>query len=76
MSPQRTTQQGGPLPDPDTEPTIDVDRAARILGISIRAGYAACSKGDIPSVRIGRSIRVLTAQFLTKYGFTGNQYAA
>jgi excisionase family DNA binding protein len=71
-----TTRTGGPLPDPDTEPTISVDRAARMLGLSTRAGYAACERGEIPNVRVGRSVRVLTARFLTKCGFASHHDAA
>ena len=42
-TPRRTT-----LPDPSAEPTISVDRASRVLGLSDRATYAACERGDIP----------------------------
>jgi excisionase family DNA binding protein len=52
------------LPDPATEPTIDVDRAARILGISRRAAYDAVKRGEIPSRTFGRRICIPTAQFL------------
>lgn len=55
------------LPDPSMEPTISVYRTSRILGLSIRATYAACERGEIPHLRVGRSIRVLTGQFLRKY---------
>jgi len=56
------------LPDPVAEPTITVERAAAVLGVSRRTGYAAAERGELPSVRVGRSIRVPTARFLRQYG--------
>jgi hypothetical protein len=56
------------LPDPRIEPTIAVARGSRILGLSTRAGYMAAERGDWPVVRVGRSIRILTAKFLAQYG--------
>jgi len=55
------------VPDPATEPTIPVKRAAAVLGISIRHAYTAVDRGEIPSIRVGRSIVVPTAKFLAKY---------
>lgn len=76
MAPKRTERAAGPLPDPSTEPTISVDRAARVLGISTRAAYAACEREEIPNVRVRRSVRVLTAQFLRQYRLTDSHDAA
>jgi excisionase family DNA binding protein len=76
MAPERTPRLSGPLPDPDTERTISVDRAARLIGLSTRAVYAACERDEIPNIRVGRSVRVLTAQFLRKYGFANHHDAA
>jgi excisionase family DNA binding protein len=42
--------------------TTTVVEAARTLGISRNSAYAAVSRGDIPSVRIGRRIVVPTAR--------------
>jgi hypothetical protein len=75
MSP-KTPRPSGPLPDPETERTISVDRAARLVGVSTRGAYAACERGDWPSVRVGRSIRVLTAEFLRQYRLTDHHDAA
>lgn len=55
------------IPDAETEPTITVKRTAAVLGISIRHAYAAIGRGEIPSIRVGRSIVVPTARFLAKY---------
>ena len=42
-------------------PTISVAQAGRLLGISQGHAYKATRDGDIPTVRIGRSLRVPTA---------------
>jgi hypothetical protein len=39
-------------------PTIDVIEAGRIIGASRNAAYAAASRGEIPTIRIGRLLRV------------------
>lgn len=41
-----------------TKPVFTVDEAARLLRISRGAAYEAVRRGEIPSVRIGRTIRV------------------
>ena len=61
------TVPGGP-PDPRVEMTISPQRAAQILGVSIRAVHKAMDRGDCPAVRVGRLRRVPTAQFLATYG--------
>lgn len=56
------------LPDPDTEPTIPIPRAGRILGMGRNAAYAAARDGRFPTVPISPHRRVvLTAQFLAAY---------
>jgi excisionase family DNA binding protein len=50
------------LPDPEQQPTIAVwPDAARALGLSRSAIYDAVARGELPVVRIGRRIRVVTA---------------
>ncbi len=56
------------IPDAEAEPTIKPPRAAAILGISTRAAYNAIDRGEIPSIRVGRSIVVPTARFLAAVG--------
>ena len=56
------------IPDPASHPTITVPHAARIVGIARRTGYLAAERGDWPVLRVGRAVRVRTAQFLTMYG--------
>ncbi|MEU0560904.1 helix-turn-helix domain-containing protein [Dactylosporangium sp. NPDC006015] len=58
------------LPDPATQPTIGIAYAARILGVGLRTAYAAAERGELPAVRVGRSVRVLTGQFLRQYQLT------
>lgn len=56
------------IPDPATEPFIRPPQAAPILKVSVRAVYAAIERGEIPSVRVGRSVRIPTGQFLRAFG--------
>lgn len=64
---RRVTVNGGP-PDPQVEMTLRPERAAEILGVSVRAVHKAIDRGDCPVVRVGRLRRIPTAQFLTAYG--------
>jgi excisionase family DNA binding protein len=52
------------LPDPREEPTVLVDRAGALLGISRGSAYAAVRRGEIPSIRLGHRIVVPTAALL------------
>jgi excisionase family DNA binding protein len=36
--------------------TFDVDEAAKILGLSRNAAYAAVAAGQLPAIRLGRRI--------------------
>jgi excisionase family DNA binding protein len=49
------------LPDPLAEPTISVETAGLLLGISRGSAYAAAAAGDIPTIRVGRRLLVPTA---------------
>jgi excisionase family DNA binding protein len=40
------------------EPTVTVDEAAALLGMSRAGAYNAIREGNIPSFRVGRCIRV------------------
>lgn len=64
---RRVTVAGGP-PDPQVEMTLRPERAAEILGVSVRAVHKAIDRGDCPVVTIGRLRRIPTAQFLAAYG--------
>lgn len=67
---RRVTVDGGP-PDPRVEMTLRPERAAEILGVSVRAVHKAIDRGDCPVVRVGRLRRIPTAQFLVAYGLEG-----
>jgi excisionase family DNA binding protein len=58
----RTTMANAIVASVETpdEPTISVAEAGRLLGISQGHAYKATRDGDIPTVRIGRSLRVPT----------------
>jgi excisionase family DNA binding protein len=49
------------VPDPASQPTMQVDEIHKALGISRAAAYEAVKNGDIPSIRIGRRIVIPTA---------------
>jgi excisionase family DNA binding protein len=50
------------------EPTVTVDDAAALLGLSRNGAYNAIREGEIPSIRIGRCIRVPSAQLRKMLG--------
>lgn len=57
------------LPDPKTDPTIDLwPTAARLLGVGRNAIYAAAAAGEVPTIRIGHRFRVPTAALLRQLG--------
>jgi hypothetical protein len=43
------------------EPTASVPNAGIVLGLARNASYAAASRGEIPTLRFGRKLRVPTA---------------
>jgi len=56
------------IPDPQQEPTISVAVAAEIAGVARRTGYDAVQRGEWPSVRVGRCVRIRTREFLHQLG--------
>jgi excisionase family DNA binding protein len=52
------------LPDPVERPTVPVEEAGKLLGISRGSAYDAVATGEIPSIKIGRRIVVPTAALL------------
>jgi excisionase family DNA binding protein len=49
------------LPRAEDQPTLTVVRAAAVLGIGKSSAYAAISRGEIPSIRLGGRVLVPTA---------------
>jgi excisionase family DNA binding protein len=62
------TAQDRALPDAQREPTISVERAAAVLGVSRRAVYDGIETGAVPAARLGRRVFVRTAAFLRAFG--------
>lgn len=49
------------IPDPCDRPTLKVPEAAAYLGVSDETVYAAAEAGDLPSLRLGRRVLIVTA---------------
>lgn len=65
MSDSQTLTAQQPTPATMTTPATAV-----LLGISRSAAYRAVTRGEIPSVRIGRRLLVPTAKLYTILGWT------
>lgn len=55
-------------PSNDLPPTLTVDQAAEMLGVSRQSAYTAVRKGEIPSISVGRRKVIPTASFLRLLG--------
>ncbi len=53
----------------DLPPTLTVEEAGELLGISRYAAYRAASSGELPVLRLGRRLLVPTARLLRMLGF-------
>lgn len=49
-------------------PTLSVDEAGEMLGISRRSAYRAAARGEIPTLRLGRRLLVPTPRLLALLG--------
>lgn len=49
------------MPKPEAQPTMTVDEASAVLGLSRASTYEGVARGEIPSIRIGRRLLVPTA---------------
>ncbi len=56
------------IPDPRTHPTIPVEVAGKVMGVSRGSAYEAARAGVIPTIRIGRRLVVPTAKLLELLG--------
>lgn len=52
----------------DLPPTISVQRAGEILGISRRSAYRAAARGELPTFKVGRRLLVPTPRLLDLLG--------
>ena len=59
----------------DLPPTISVEQAGTILGVSRRAAYRAVHRGELPAVRIGRRLLVPSAKLLALLGLDQTETA-
>ena len=55
---------------PPLPPTISVEEAGELLGISRRSAYRAASTGELPVLRLGRRLLVPTARLLELLGMS------
>lgn len=52
--------------------TITVEEAAELVGMSRSAAYRAAARGQLPTLRLGRRLRVPTATLLAMLGLDGD----
>ena len=52
----------------DLPPTITVEQAGQLLGVSRRSAYRAAAAGEIPTIRLGRRLLVPTQRLLALLG--------
>ena len=52
----------------DLPPTISVEEAGEILGVSRRSAYRAAENGELPTLRLGRRLVVPTPKLLAMLG--------
>jgi excisionase family DNA binding protein len=57
------------VPDLSNKPYLNVPEAAAILGVNVRTMYNAVDRGECPSIRVGRVIKIPTARFLAHYKY-------
>lgn len=60
----------------DLPPTISVEQAGEVLGISRGSAYRAASTGELPTIKLGRRLLVPTARLLDLLGMSATQATA
>jgi excisionase family DNA binding protein len=69
LRPDVTTNTAGTRADAtELPPTISVEHAAKLLGVSRSAAYRAVAAGQLPVLRLGRRIYIPTARLLAILG--------
>jgi len=67
--PSAESSAAGTLADvTELPPTISVEHAAKLLGVSRSAAYRAVAAGQLPNLRLGRRIYIPTARLLAMLG--------
>lgn len=51
-----------------TEPTISIPDYARLVGVSRASGYTYAREGQIPTIKVGRRVRIPSAAVLRQLG--------
>jgi len=52
----------------DLPPTLSVERAGELCGLSRASAYRAAKNGELPTIRLGRRLRVPTARLRAMLG--------
>jgi excisionase family DNA binding protein len=65
-----TTAAGTPADATELPPTISVEHAAKLLGVSRSAAYRAAASGQLPTLAFGRRLLVPTAPLLRMLGLS------
>jgi excisionase family DNA binding protein len=60
----------------DLPPTMSVERASEILGISVRSAYRAVARGEVPVLKLGRRLLVPTARLFALLGYPAEELPA
>lgn len=69
-SPRRATARLAELP-----PTLTIEEAGQMLGISRRSAYRAAARGELPTLRLGRRLLVPTPRLLALLGLSVDEAA-
>lgn len=56
--------------------TLRVEEAGQLLGVGRSGAYAAAARGDFPTIRVGRSVRVPVAPLLRMLGVDDDRAAS
>lgn len=59
----------------DLSPTMTVEQAGELLGISRRSAYRAASTGELPTIKLGRRLLVPTMRVLEMLGLSEERLA-
>lgn len=60
----------------DLPPTLTIEQAGELLGISRRSAYRAAAAGELPTLRLGRRILVPTPRLMRLLGGSPTESAA
>lgn len=64
----RVKEEAHVLPDANETPTVTVEEAGRLLGVSRGSAYEAAASGELPTIRIGRRLLVPVARLRAMLG--------